>query len=336
MLTLETLDFDNSYARLPEVFFRRVNPTALPAPYLVGFNRSAAQLINLDPAEAETSEFAEYFAGNKLLPGSEPLAAIYAGHQFGSFVPQLGDGRAILLGEVGDAQNERCEIQLKGAGPTAFSRMGDGRAVLRSTIREYLCSEAMFALGIPTTRALCIVGSDQPVRREKIETAAVLTRLAPTHVRFGTFELFYYRQQFAQVQTLADYVIGKFYSHLNENADKYLQFLREVIDRTARLIAKWQAVGFAHGVMNTDNMSIIGVTIDYGPFGFLDDYDPELICNHSDYTGRYAFDQQPQVGLWNLSCLAQTLIPLVEREAAIAALDEYQAIFTGSLMSTLR
>ncbi len=336
MKTLENLRFDNTFARLPEAFYRRVKPTPLPAPYLVSFNKAAAELIGLDPAEAARPEFAESFTGNKLLPGSAPVAAIYAGHQFGSFVPQLGDGRAILLGEAVNEQGGRFDIQLKGAGLTPFSRMGDGRAVLRSTIREYLCSEAMHALGIPTSRALCIVGSDEPVYRETIETAAVLTRLAPTHIRFGSFELFFYREQYDCVRELADYVIHEFYAHLDEAADKYLQLLREVTHRTARLIAQWQAVGFAHGVMNTDNMSIIGLTIDYGPFGFLDEFDAGFICNHSDYVGRYAFDQQPAVALWNLSRFAQTLLPHIEREAAIEVLNEYQPLFAAAYAELMR
>jgi uncharacterized protein YdiU (UPF0061 family) len=328
MANLENLRFDNTYARLPETFYRRVTPTALPAPYLVSFNEKAAELIGLDSSEASKPEFVEYFTGNKLLPNSEPISAIYAGHQFGTFVRQLGDGRAILLGEAVNEKGERFDIQLKGAGLTPFSRMGDGRAVLRSTIREYLCSEAMHALGIPTTRVLCITGSDFPVYRETVETAAVLTRIAPSHVRFGSFELFYYRGQYDHVRLLADYVIREFYPQFIESENKYLEFLREVVSRTAKLIANWQAVGFAHGVMNTDNMSVLGLTIDYGPFGFLDEFDAHFICNHSDYAGRYAFDQQPNVGLWNLYKFAQTLIPLVEPEEAEAVLNEYQDVFT--------
>lgn len=331
MNTLDRLRFENTYARLPETFYRRVSPTALPEPYLVSFNKKAAELIGLDPNEAANPEFVEYFTGNKLLPNSEPISAIYAGHQFGTFVPQLGDGRAILLGEAVNDQGERFDIQLKGAGMTPFSRMGDGRAVLRSTIREYLCSEAMHHLGIPTTRALCIVGSDAPVHRETVETSAVLTRLAPSHVRFGSFELFYYRGQYEQVRTLADYVIKEFYPDMAETENVYLEFLRQVVHRTAKMIANWQAVGFAHGVMNTDNMSILGLTIDYGPFGFLDEFDAGFICNHSDYAGRYAFNQQPNVGLWNLYKLAQTLIPLIEPEVAEAVLGEYQTVFTKRL-----
>ena len=336
MATLDNLRFDNTYARLPEIFYRRVTPTALPAPRLVSFNRQAAELIGLEASEASKPEFVEYFTGNKLIAGSEPISAIYAGHQFGTFVQQLGDGRAILLGEVVSENGKHFDIQLKGAGLTPFSRMGDGRAVLRSTIREYLCSEAMHALGIPTTRSLCVTGSDFPVYRETIETAAVLTRIAPTHVRFGSFELFYYRGQYDEVRTLADYVIREFYPQFTDTKDKYLQFLREVVRRTAKLIARWQAVGFAHGVMNTDNMSIIGLTIDYGPFGFLDEFDAHFICNHSDYAGRYAFDQQPNVGLWNLYKLAQTLVPLVEVEEAEAVLGEYQTTFTEKFAELMR
>ena len=336
MANLDNLHFDNTYARLPEIFYRRVMPTALPAPYLVSFNEKAAELIGLDSSEAAKPEFIEYFTGNKLPAGSEPISAIYAGHQFGTFVQQLGDGRAILLGEVVNEKGERFDIQLKGAGLTPFSRMGDGRAVLRSTIREYLCSEAMHALGIPTTRSLCITGSDTPVYRETVETSAVLTRIAPTHVRFGSFELFYYRGQYDEVRTLADYVIREFYPQFSDAENKYLEFLREVVSRTAKLIAQWQSVGFAHGVMNTDNMSIVGLTIDYGPFGFLDEFDAGFICNHSDYGGRYAFDQQPSVGLWNLYKLAQTLVPLIEVEAAEAVLGEYQTIFTENYIELMR
>ncbi|MDQ3129274.1 MAG: YdiU family protein [Acidobacteriota bacterium] len=336
MNSLDNLRFDNTFARLPEIFYRRVKPTALPAPYLVSFNKKAAELIGLDAKEVSKPEFVEYFTGNKILPGSEPISAIYAGHQFGTFVSQLGDGRAILLGETINENGRRFDIQLKGAGMTPFSRMGDGRAVLRSTIREYLCSEAMNALGIPTTRSLCITGSDAPVYRETVETAAVLTRLAPTHVRFGSFELFYYRGQHDRVRELADYVISEFYPQFEETENKYLEFLREVISRTAKLIAQWQSVGFAHGVMNTDNMSILGLTIDYGPFGFLDEFDAGFICNHSDYAGRYAFGQQPMVGMWNLYKLAQTFIPLMEVVEAEAVLSEYQTIFTERLVELMR
>jgi serine/tyrosine/threonine adenylyltransferase len=328
MRTLEQLNFDNTFARLPSTFYSRINPTPLDRPCLVSFNASAAGLIDLSAAESVRDEFAQCFVGNRLLPGSEPLAMLYAGHQFGHFVPQLGDGRAILLGEVKNSAGEYWDVQLKGAGPTPYSRSGDGRAVLRSSIREYLCSEAMHGLGIPTTRALCIVESDEEVYRETVERAAVVTRIAQSYVRFGSFEVFYHRGQHQQLTQLADYVIARHFSHLADAPDKYSRFLNEVLARTARLMAQWQAVGFSHGVMNTDNMSILGLTFDYGPFGFMESYNPGYICNHSDHGGRYAYDQQPQIGLWNLSALAQALTPLVPLAQAEEILDTYSDIYS--------
>ena len=327
MKKLEQLNFDNTFARLPDTFYSRQHPTPLPDPYLVSFNANAAGLIDLNADEAMRADFAEHFIGNRLLPGSDPLAMLYAGHQFGHYVPQLGDGRAILLGEIKNSAGERWDAQLKGAGATPFSRSGDGRAVLRSSIREYLCSEAMHGLGIPTSRALCIVGSDAEVYRETIESAAVVTRLSPSHVRFGSFEVFFYRGQREPIAMLADYVIARHFPALAGAPDRYPRFLNEVVTRTAHLMAKWQAVGFMHGVMNTDNMSILGLTFDYGPFGFMETYDPSHICNHSDHGGRYAFDQQPQIGLWNLACLAQALAPIIPEEEARAILDGYSPAF---------
>ena len=335
--TLEKLSFDNSYACLPEVCYAKLNPTPFSAPpYLVSFNHAAAELIDLDPEQATRPEFAGVFGGSLLVPGMEPLAMLYSGHQFGVYVPQLGDGRAILLGEVRNERGEKWDLHLKGAGLTPFSREGDGRAVLRSTIREYLCSEAMHGLGIPTTRALCLVGSDHKVYREQVETGAMLVRMAPSHVRFGTFEVFYYRKQHDQLKILADYVIANHFPHLADGPDKYPRFFSEVVERTARLIAQWQAVGWAHGVMNTDNMSIHGITLDYGPFGFIDDYDPGFICNHSDHNGRYAFNQQPYIGLWNLSCLAQALLPLASKEDLKAALDRYTPLCKRRYMDLMQ
>lgn len=325
---LEDLSFDNTYARLPGAFYAKLNPTPFSEPpYLVSFNPAAATLIDLDPNEAKRPEFAGLFGGSLLVPGMEPLAMLYSGHQFGVYVPQLGDGRAILLGEIRNQHEERWDLHLKGAGMTPFSRDGDGRSVLRSAIREYLCSEAMHGLGIPTTRALCIIGSDEKIYREQIETAATIVRMAPSHVRFGTFEIFYYRRQHELLQRLADYTIELHFPALTQTADRYVQFVAEVVRRTAELVAKWQAVGWAHGVLNTDNMSILGVTLDYGPYGFMDDYDAGFICNHSDYNGRYAFNQQPYIGLWNLSCLAQALLPLAPKEELKAALDSYMPAY---------
>ena len=338
MRTLETLRFDNRYARLPDAFYARLVPTPFTiAPYLVSFNPEAASLIDLDPKEAERAEFVQYFSGARLLPGSEPLAMLYAGHQFGHYVSQLGDGRAILLGEVRNDQGAKWDLHLKGAGQTPFSRDGDGRAVLRSTIREYLCSEAMHGLGIPTTRALCIVGSDDEVLREEgVETGAMLVRVAPSHVRFGSFEVFYYRRQIEHLTRLADYVIEQDFPHLLGAADRYLRLLSEIVVRTARLLASWQAVGFAHGVMNTDNMSVLGLTLDYGPFGFLDEYDAGFICNHSDRGGRYAFHRQPTVAHWNLHAFAESLLPLISEEQAREALAAYEPALVAHYRELMR
>jgi len=332
---LRHLPFDNTYARLGPEFGRRVEPTPLLGPRPVAWNPDAAALLGIDPGEADSPFWVEAFSGNAPLPGAEPLAMLYAGHQFGGWVPQLGDGRAILLGEV-RGPDGRWDLHLKGGGPTPFSRGFDGRAVLRSTIREYLCGEAMHGLGIPTTRSLCIVGSAEPVRRERMETAATLVRLAPSHVRFGSFEVFAARGQIDQLRTLADYVVAEHFPHLAGEEDAHARFFTEVVVRTARLVARWQAVGWTHGVLNTDNMSILGVTLDYGPFGFMDDFDPRFIPNHSDEGGRYAFDQQPRIGMWNLSALAQALLPLIGRDAAVEALGEYEVTLFEEYSELLR
>ncbi len=342
MKTLEQLQFDNTYARLPAAFHARLDPTPLGSPHLASFNPRAAELIDLHPDQAARPEFVDYLSGARKLPGSEPLAMLYAGHQFGRYVPQLGDGRAILLGEVRNRRGEKWDLQLKGSGLTPFSRDGDGRAVLRSTVREYLCGEAIHGLGIPSTRSLCLFGSEEEVYRERIERGAMLLRMAPSHVRFGSFEVFYYRSQFDRLRRLADYVIEHHYPDLRESAEPYLELLREVVRRTARLIAQWQLVGFAHGVMNTDNMSVLGLTLDYGPYGFLDDYDPGFVCNHSDHQGRYAFDKQPEIGLWNLSCFGQALLPLLDEngeaaaEQARAVLGDYQPALVEAYAQGMR
>ena len=329
-------NFDNRYARLPPAFYRKLDPTPLASPYLVSVSDDAASLLDLDPAEMRSERFLNMLAGNLLPPGAEPLAMLYAGHQFGTFVPQLGDGRALLLGEVVNARGERWSMQLKGAGETPFSRTADGRAVLRSTIREFLCSEAMHALGIPTTRALGIAGADEPVYRETPETAAVLLRLAPSHVRFGSFEVFYARREPAYLKQLADHVIEEQFPQLVRLPDAHEQFLIEVIERTARLIAQWQAVGFCHGVMNTDNMSILGLTLDYGPFGFMEAFNPGHICNHSDTQGRYSYENQPYIGLWNCSRLAQALTPLIDAERCNAALARYEGVYLEAYGARMR
>jgi uncharacterized protein YdiU (UPF0061 family) len=332
MNLIEQLVFDNRFATLPPQFHTRLAPTPVPEPYLVAWNPDALELLGLHPKAVDTQEFVEIFSGNAPMSGAEPLAAIYAGHQFGHYVPQLGDGRAILLGEVVHPAGSRWEVQLKGAGRTPYSRGGDGRAVLRSSIREYLCSEAMHGLGIPTTRALCITGTDMPIHRETIETAALVTRLSPSFIRFGSFEVFFYRNQHDDIKTLADFTLRHYFPELLEEAKPYPALLREVTRRTAKLMAQWQAVGFCHGVMNTDNMSILGLTLDYGPYGFMESYDPAYICNHSDHDGRYAYDQQPQIGAWNCTCLAQALLPLMDIDDARAALNEYGETFASEYM----
>jgi uncharacterized protein YdiU (UPF0061 family) len=337
--TLETLRLSEGYAVLGERFVERRDPSPLSDPYQIAVNPDVARLLDVRESELERPEFLRLSAGSARFGPVRPFAAVYAGHQFGTFVPRLGDGRAITLGELQTADGRRFEWQVKGAGATAFSRFGDGRAVLRSTIREYLASEAMAALGIPTTRALAIAGSDDPVFRERPETAAVLTRVAPSHLRFGTFEFFHYRGEFDAVKELADYTVSRFYPHLQPIADdgeRYAAFLREVTVRTAQLIAKWQAVGFAHGVMNTDNMSILGLTLDYGPYGFLDAYDAGFICNHTDEAGRYSFERQPTIGLWNCSALAAALGSLVSKSDAEAALAAYEPAFHSAFLGLLR
>ena len=331
------LAWNNTFAALGPDFYTRLAPTPLPSPAWVGQSDAVARLLGLDLDWFHSDDALQAFAGNRTLAGSAPLASVYSGHQFGVWAGQLGDGRAILLGETAQG----LELQLKGSGMTPYSRGGDGRAVLRSSIREYLCSEAMHALGIPTTRALCMVGSSEPVRRESIETAAVVTRTAPSFIRFGHFEHFSARNQLEQLRTLADHVIDHHYpecrttTELGGNA--YAALLQAVALRTAALVAQWQAVGFCHGVLNTDNMSILGLTIDYGPFQFLDAFVPGHICNHSDTQGRYAFNRQPNVVYWNLFCLGQALQPLIgEPEVVLQALEPYRKRFPLEFMARMR
>lgn len=310
-------------------------PTPLPAPYLVALSPSAVDLLGLAPARLADADYLATMVGNSVPDSSLPLAAVYSGHQFGVWAGQLGDGRAILLGDIATAQGPM-ELQWKGAGLTPYSRMGDGRAVLRSSIREFLCSEAMDALGIPSSRALSVAGSDQGVMRETVETSAVVLRLAPSFVRFGSFEHWFYKNRPEQLKILADYVIDRFYPDLRAEANPYQALLAEVTRRTAHMIAHWQAVGFMHGVMNTDNMSILGQTLDYGPFGFMEAFDSQHICNHTDQQGRYSYANQPQVGHWNCYALGQALLPLIgEVEAAQEALDVYQGAFAAKISELL-
>lgn len=331
---LAELPLDNRFAGLPPAFYTRLKSTPLPSPYLVCASEDAARLIGLDPAEFHNPLFVDVFSGNAELPDSRPLAAVYSGHQFGVWAGQLGDGRAILLGETPAPAEPQgwIELQLKGAGRTPYSRMGDGRAVLRSSIREFLCSEAMAALGIPTTRALCVIGSDQRAMRERPETTAVVTRMSANFVRFGSFEHWFYNDRQPELKTLADYVIRRSYPELEGAERPYHALLREVTRRTAELVAQWQAVGFMHGVLNTDNMSILGQTLDYGPFGFMEAYDPAHICNHTDGQGRYSYRMQPRIGEWNCFALGQAMLPLIgDVDEAHDALGIYQPAFAAKL-----
>ena len=332
---IDHLPFSQAFAALPEAFYTRLQPTPLPQPYLIAASSAAAALVGIEAAALTTPAFIETFTGNRMPASAVPLAAVYSGHQFGVWAGQLGDGRAILLGDLPAPATPAphvMEIQLKGAGPTPYSRMGDGRAVLRSSIREFLCSEAMAGLGIATSRALCVTGSDQYVMRETPETAAVATRMAPSFIRFGSFEHWYYNERPAELKLLADHVIDRFHPQMRDAANPYAALLSEVARRTAHLIAQWQAVGFMHGVMNTDNMSILGLTLDYGPFGFMEAFDARHICNHTDQQGRYSYAMQPQIGHWNCFALGQALLPLIgEVDTVQEALAVYQPHFQASL-----
>ena len=326
--------------QLGPAFYTRLAPTPVASPVWAARNTELLHELGW-PEDLLGDEHLSAFAGNALLPGSDPLATVYSGHQFGVWAGQLGDGRAIWLGEAESAQGPQ-EIQLKGAGRTPYSRMGDGRAVLRSSIREYLCSEAMHGLGIPTTRALCLVASPEPVRRERVETAAVVARVAPSFLRFGHFEHFAARDQIEALRSLADHAIEHHLPQARERAEAwqghvYAGLLDEVQRRTATLLAQWQAVGFCHGVMNTDNMSLLGLTIDYGPFQFMDGFDPAHVCNHSDHMGRYAFGRQPQVAYWNLYRLGQALLPLIgDEDLTTEVLEVYRNAFPRALGDAMR
>jgi uncharacterized protein YdiU (UPF0061 family) len=312
------LKFDNTYSRLPQEFFCSVRPTPVCGPSLIKFNRELARELQLDFHAVSDVDLAQVFSGNLIPLGAEPLAQVYAGHQFGHFVPQLGDGRAILLGEIIDVAGHRYDFQLKGAGKTPFSRRGDGRAALGPVIREYIVSEAMHKLGIPTTRSLVMVTTGEVVWREGPLPGAILTRVAASHIRIGTFEYFASRSNLSALRQLADYAIDRHFPHLKTQKDCYVEFLKAVISRQASLIASWMNIGFIHGVMNTDNMTISGETIDYGPCAFLDTYDSEAVFSAIDRQGRYAFGRQPAMAQWNLGCFAQALMPLLSNDSTQA------------------
>ncbi|MEA3418841.1 MAG: YdiU family protein [Campylobacterota bacterium] len=322
-MKLNEIELTNPYLELPELCYTRVKPTPLKKPFLIHANQEVAKALDIDAEELQSDHLVDFVNGALELQGSDPFAMCYAGHQFGFYVPRLGDGRAINVGTI---KGEH--LQLKGAGQTRYSRSGDGRAVLRSSVREYLMSEAMHGLGIETTRALALISSEQEVIREEWEKAAIVLRLSPSWIRFGTFEYFAHEKKYKELEALADYAIAESYPHLIDEENRYLHFFTEVVGKTAILMAQWQAVGFNHGVMNTDNMSIAGLTIDYGPYAFLDDYDFNNICNHTDRGGRYSFGNQPNIGEWNLRALMQALSPLVMIEKMEKMLAHYGRLYT--------
>ena len=334
--------FQNTYAALPANFFARVAPTPVDSPRLIKLNRPLAIHLGLDPDRLASPEGTEILAGKRIPDGADPIAMAYAGHQFGHFVPQLGDGRAILLGEVIDADGVRRDIQLKGSGPTPFSRRGDGRAALGPVLREYIVSEAMAALGIPTTRSLAAVVTGENVMRETPLPGAVLTRVASSHIRVGTFQYFAARSDTEGVRRLADHVIGRHYPQAADTERPYHALLEAVIARQADLVARWLLVGFIHGVMNTDNTSISGETIDYGPCAFMDYYDPAMVFSSIDEQGRYAYANQPRIALWNLTRFAESLLPLLagEQDKAIeeaqTALGGFAEAFNAAYQAGLR
>lgn len=331
-LRLKDLQLTRHYQQLPEQHFQRISPAPLNNPYLVSMNADVARRLGLNPDGVDREELAEFAGGQRLFTGSDPIAMKYTGHQFGTYNPQLGDGRGLLLGEHLGPDGILRDLHLKGAGKTAYSRFGDGRAVLRSSIREFLASAAMTGLGIPTTEALCVVGSSDTVLRESFpEPCATLLRVSPCHIRFGHFEYLYHSRQIDDLNKLTYYVIERYFPELAKADNPPLALIREVILRCAELVARWQAYGFVHGVMNTDNMSIIGETLDYGPFQFMDSFKADQVSNHSDHQGRYAFNKQPDAMRWNLYCLAECFIPLVsgDSKTALALLEKELGHFNG-------
>lgn len=335
------IPFDNTYAQLPDIFYARQLPKPVAAPGLIKINEELAELLGIELAFLKSDDGLAMLCGNQMPEGAAPLSMVYAGHQFGHFVPQLGDGRANLLGEVISTDGLRRDIQLKGAGPTPFSRMGDGRAALGPVLREYIVSEAMHALGVPTTRALAAVSTGEMVARETLLPGAILTRIAQSHIRVGTFQYFAARGEREAVKTLADHVIKRHYPDVAETEAPYLALLKAVLGKQAALIAKWMSVGFIHGVMNTDNMSIAGETIDYGPCAFMDVYHPHTVLSAVDERGRYAYGNQPATGHWNLVQFAQSLLPLFDEDEnkAVAkaqeTIDQFPSHFEAALGSAL-
>ena len=327
MIPCQNLNFKNRFIDLGPEFYQEKQPDPVTDPYLVDYSPSVGKLIDLP--EEGGDNFLANFSGNQPMEGARPLAMAYSGHQFGSYNPKLGDGRGLLLGEVSNKENISWDVHLKGAGPTRFARGFDGRATLQSSIREHLGGEALNGLGIPTTRSLAVIGIRELIYRHKPELAAILVRVADCHIRFGSFEFFHYTKQPKSVERLADFSIEHYHNDIYNEPDRYRIFFRRVLTLTAKLISKWQSVGFVHGVMNTDNMTITGTTFDYGPYGFMDGFNSRYTPNSSDTHGRYAYQQQAEIGFWNLNKLAETLIPLVGADELQEETKQYQSLLNG-------
>ena len=323
----------HNFSELPEEFYTLQDWQGFNNPKIVIENHVMKKALGME--DTDHQELLKIFNGTRKIDSLKPLSMVYSGHQFGQYVEQLGDGRGLLFAQI-NSNEGLLDIHLKGAGKTPYSRFGDGRAVLRSVIREYLCGEAMHALSIPTSRALMIIGSDEMVIREKSESAAMLVRTAKTHIRFGSFEYFHYNNKPEHVKALADFCINSYPQYFSRTTNAYEDFFRVIVKETANMIAHWQACGFNHGVMNTDNMSILGETFDYGPYGFMEDYNPNHVCNHSDHQGRYAFKNQPYIGLWNCSALGHALSSLISEESQGEILQTYEAIFQDTLAELYR
>ncbi|MCK6264239.1 YdiU family protein [Vibrio sp. ZSDE26] len=336
------IEFDNSYEKELDGFYYHQKAEPAPSPSLIKFNHSLAQSLNIDIQSADDEQLAQVFSGNQSIAGSNPIAQVYAGHQFGHYNPQLGDGRAVLLGEVLDEHQQRKDIQLKGSGKTPFSRSGDGKAALGPVLREYLVSEAMHSLNIPTTRALAAVTTGEQIWRNKPAIGAIVTRVAASHIRVGTFQYIAANEELDKLKQLADYTINRHYPEAKTSDNPYLQLLKSICQRQAELVSKWQLVGFIHGVMNTDNTTISGETIDYGPCAFMDHYDPNTLFSSIDAEGRYAYRNQPHIAQWNLARLAETLLPLISDneeesvELATNTLHEFLALYQGLWLDGMR
>lgn len=331
---LSELKISNSFQQLPDGFFKKVMPSPLQGGQIIGFNIRVCKNLGLNPCKLDFTQLSQIMTGNELLADNQPIAMKYSGHQFGQYNPELGDGRGLLLAEI-ETTDDLWDLHLKGAGKTPYSRFGDGRAVLRSSIREYMISEYMHQIGIASTDALALCVTQDQVARERYEPCATVLRVSRCHIRFGHFQHFYYTRQFDQLKQLADYCIGRFWPEIKTSEKPYLALLNNIFQANTQLVAQWQSYGFVHGVMNTDNISILGETFDYGPYAFMDAWQHQFVANHTDQQGRYAFAQQPNIMQWNLSCLAQAMTPLIDEQDLKLLIDNYWPTFKLAWQNTM-